>query len=113
MFHRIAQAIKLAQTVTDATFNPRPAFLNLVEVWRIRGQVEHLTARLLNQLFDLPSFVEGGIVNDQPLSWFEGVNQAGFNPSFKDDSITRPFDRKGGDQLVVTIGCNHIDASVA
>jgi hypothetical protein len=42
---------------------------------------------LLNQLFNAPSFVEGGIINDQPLTWLQGANQARFNPGFKNGSM--------------------------
>jgi hypothetical protein len=84
MLHGVTQTIKLIETLADATFKPRPAFLNLVEVWRIRRQVDHFTPRLFNQLFNTSPFMEGGIIDDQPLSRLQGANQAGFNPSFKD-----------------------------
>jgi len=74
--------------MTNTTFDPRPTFLNLVEVWGVGGQVQYLASCLLNQRLNASPFVEGGIIDDQPLSWSEAGNQAGFNPGFKDVSIS-------------------------
>jgi hypothetical protein len=63
---------------------------------------------LLNQRLNPPTFVESGIISDQLLSGSQSGNQADYKPGFKDNSITSPFNRKGGHQLMVAIGRDHI-----
>jgi hypothetical protein len=92
----------LSQFLADAAFEARPTLFNLIQVWGIGREVEQLTASISNQFLNAPTFMEGGIVQNNHLSWFEYRQQTTVQPRLKYCSITSTLNGKRGEQFSLT-----------